>query len=75
MVDINTKGIVCLHLFIVALMALVQVPHILLFSSLFWGVCCWFAIPITEEAYYIPIPSLWPYRVISSLGIINFVIL
>ena len=75
MVDIVSKGIVYMHLFIVALMAFVGVPQILLFTSLFWGGCSYMSIPLCEEWYFLELPSIWKYRHLFGLGIVFTILL
>ena len=72
MVDIVSKGIVYIHLFLVALMAFAGTPRILLYTSLFWGACCYMSIPLCEEQYYIELLSLWKYRHLIGLGMVYF---
>ena len=75
MVDIVSKGIVYIHLFIVALMALVGLPQIVIYTSLLWGFCGHMAIPLCEELYYLELPSIWKYRHLIGLGIVYTIIL
>ena len=70
MVDIVSKGIVYMHLFLVALMAMVGTPQILLYTSLLWGVCSYMSIPLCEEWYFIELPSIWKYRHLLGLGVV-----
>ena len=75
MVDIVTKGIVYMHLFIVALMAMAGSPQILLYTSLLWGACGHMAIPLFEEFHNLELPSIWKYRILTGLGMLYTLIL
>ena len=68
-IDIVSKGIVYMHLFIVALMAIAGVPQIMLYTSLFWGACGHMAIPLCEEQFDLELPSIWKYRHLLGLGL------
>ena len=68
-VDIVSKGIVYMHLFIVALMAMAGVPQIMLHTSLLWGACGHLAIPLCEEQFDLELPSIWKYRHLLGLGV------
>ena len=68
-VDIVSKGIVYMHLFLVALMAFAGFPQIMIYTSLLWGACGYMSIPLTEEDFYLEIPALWKYRHLLGLGV------
>ena len=72
--DIVTKGIPFLHMSIVVVMVLVGVPRILSYSALIWGCCTWMSIPLTEEEFYLEIPSLWRYRHLFAIGVCFLII-
>ena len=67
--DIVTKGIPFLHMAIVTVMVLAGVPRIFSYTALVWGGCAWMSIPLTEEEFYLEVPTLWPYRHLFALGI------
>lgn len=67
--DIVTKGIPYLHMAIVTVMVLSGVPRIFSYTALIWGACAILSIPLTEEGFYLEIPSLWPYRHLLALGV------
>ena len=66
--DIVTRGIPYLHMAVVAAMAFAGVPRIFLYTALIWGGCAIMSIPLTEEEFYLELPSLWPYRHLFALG-------
>ena len=68
-VDIVSKGIVYMHLFIVALMAIAGVPQIMLYTSLLWGACGHMAIPLCEEQFDLVLSSIWKYKHIIGFGL------
>lgn len=70
MVDIVSKGIVYVHLFLVAIMALAGFPHILIYTSLLWGACGHMAIPFCEEQFDLRLPSIWKYRHLTGIGVV-----
>lgn len=72
--DIVTKGIPFLHMSIVVVMVLVGVPRILSYSALIWECCTWMSIPLTEEEFYLEIPSLWRYRHLFAIGVCFLII-
>ena len=69
-VDIVSKGIVYIHLFIVALMAFAGFPQILIYTSLLWGVCGHMSIPLCEEQYDWELSSIWKYKHLVGISII-----
>ena len=71
-VDIISKGIVYMHLFIVALMAFAGFPQIMINTSLLWGFCGHMSIPLCEEKFDLELPSIWKYRNLVILGIVCF---
>lgn len=73
--DIVSKGIVYMHLFIVALMAFAELPQIMIYTSLLWGASGHMSIPLCEEQFDLELPSIWKYRHLAGLGIIYTLIL
>ena len=67
--DIVTKGIPYLHMAIVAAMVFAGVTRIFSYKASLWGACAIMSIPLTEEEFYLEIPSLWRYRHLLGLGI------
>lgn len=69
-VDIVSKGIVYMHLFVVALMSFAELPQIMIYTSLLWGACSHLAIPLCEEQIQLELPNTWKYRHLVGLGFI-----
>ena len=63
------RGIVFIHMGMVALLAFSGSPRILLYSCLLWGVCSHLAIPLYEEDFHLILPPLWRYRHLFGLGV------
>lgn len=74
-VDIISKGIVYMHLFIVTMLALAGFPQIIIYTSLLWGACGHLAIPLCEEFLNLELPSIWKYRILIGLGMLYTLIL
>ena len=67
-VDIVSKGIVYMHLFLVALMAFAGFPQIMINTSLLWGACGHLSIPLCEEHFDLELLSIWKYGNLIGLG-------
>lgn len=75
MVDIVSKGIVYVHLFLVAIMALAGFPQILIYTSLLWGACGHMAIPLCEEQFELVLLNVWKYRHLAGFGVVYILLL
>ena len=72
MVDIVSKGIVYIHLFLVAMMAIAGLPQILIYTSMLCGVSGYLSIPLCEEQIQLEPPIGWKYRHLLGLGTVYF---
>ena len=70
MIDDFSRGLVYIHMLLVAIMAFAGIHPILLYTFLFWGACGHFSVLLCEEEYYIEFPSFWDYRQLLGLGVI-----
>ena len=69
-VDIVSKGIVYIHLLMVALMRMAGFPQIVIYTSLLWGFCGYMSILLTEDPFNLELPSIWKYRHLVSFGVV-----
>ena len=69
-VDIVSKSIVYIHLFIVTLMAIVGFPQIIIYISLLWVTCGHMSIPLCEQQLDIQLPNIWNCRNLAGLNVL-----
>ena len=74
-VDIISKGIVCIHMFLVMMMVFAGFPRILIYTSLWWGVSGCLSIPLCEEQFNLVLPNIWKYRHLLGLGLVYTLLL